>query len=80
MDLQGIGRVLLLVGIGIVALGLILMLAGRLPFMSNFGNLPGDIRIERENFSCFFPVVSMILLSVVLTIILNIIIRIINRS
>ncbi len=79
MDMQTVGRVLLVIGIAIAVLGGVLMLAGRIPFLSNFGNLPGDIRVEGQGFSCFVPIVSMILLSVVLSVILNIIIRIINR-
>lgn len=79
MDLQTIGRILLVLGIGLALLGGLFLLLGRIPFLSNFGNLPGDIRIEGQGFSCFVPIVSMILLSVVVSIILNIIIRIINR-
>ncbi|MCB9454926.1 MAG: DUF2905 domain-containing protein [Anaerolineaceae bacterium] len=79
MDLQSIGRFLLFVGIGFAALGGVLMLAGRLPFLSNLGNLPGDIRIQGEGFSCLIPVVSMILVSVILTVLFNIVIRLINR-
>lgn len=76
MDMQNIGRVLLIVGILIAIIGGVLMLLGRLPFL---GRLPGDIRIEGQGFSCFVPIVSMILLSVILTVIVNIIIRLINR-
>lgn len=36
-----------------------------------FGGLPGDIRIEKEHFRCYFPAVTMILLSVLVTIIVN---------
>lgn len=43
------------------------------------GQLPGDIRIQRGNYSCFFPIVTSILLSVVLTILLNLIVRYFNR-
>ncbi len=79
MDFQSIGRVMLIVGIVIAVLGGLFMLLGRLPFFSALGSLPGDIRIQRDGFSCFVPIVSMILLSIVLTIILNIIVRLINR-
>jgi hypothetical protein len=40
-----------------------------------FGRLPGDIRIERENFKVYFPITTMILLSLLLTLILNILKR-----
>lgn len=43
------------------------------------GRLPGDIRIEREGFSFYFPLASSILVSVVLTILLNVIIRLLKK-
>lgn len=64
-------------GILVAVLGGVFMLLGRTPI--NFGNLPGDIRIQRENMSCFFPISSMIVISIILTILLNIIIRLFNR-
>jgi hypothetical protein len=79
MDMQNIGRILLLIGIGIAVLGGVFMLLGRLPIFSQLGRLTGDIRIEGQGFSCFVPIVSMILLSIILTIIINVIIRLINR-
>ena len=80
MDLNTVGRITLIIGIVIAILGGLLMLAARLPFFSNLGNLPGDIRIEGQGFSCFIPIVSMILISVILTIVLNIVVRLINRQ
>lgn len=79
MDLQTVGRFLLIIGIVLALLGGLLMLLGRLPLFSSFGSLPGDIRIQGREFSCFIPIVSLILLSVIITILLNIIIRLINR-
>jgi len=58
------GRILVLVGLVIVALGL-LMMAG-LPI----GRLPGDIAVKRDNFSFYFPITTSIILSVILTLIL----------
>ncbi len=43
------------------------------------GRLPGDIRIERENFSCFFPLTTMIIVSVILTVGLNLITKWLNK-
>jgi hypothetical protein len=45
----------------------------------SLGGLPGDLRIERENISCYVPIATMALLSVVLTIVLNVIVRLLNR-
>jgi hypothetical protein len=79
MELGQIGRILLLIGIGIALLGTLLMVASHIPALSRLGSLPGDVRIEGNGFTCLFPIVTTILLSVLATIILNVIIRIINR-
>jgi len=79
MDLNTIGRIALIIGIVLAILGGILMLLARIPFLSKLGSLPGDIHIEGQGFSCFIPIVSMILISVLLTIVLNIVVRLINR-
>jgi hypothetical protein len=70
-----IGRVLIVVGLVVVVLGLIFLLLGRTPL----GRLPGDILFSNGNFTCFVPIVSMILLSLLLTVVLNIVIRLFNR-
>lgn len=79
MDIQSIGRALLVIGIGMAIIGGVLVLFGRSPIFTHLGRLPGDIRIEGQGFTCVAPIVSMILLSVILTIVLNIIVRFINR-
>ena len=76
MNFSDLGKWLVLAGLGLTLLGGVIWLLGRLPF---FGNLPGDIRLQTQNFSCFFPIVSLIILSVLATIILNVIIRIVNK-
>ena len=77
LDFQGFGRLLLVIG-GVIALvGLILMVGGRtFPWL---GRLPGDIRYQGENVSCFFPIVTSILLSIILTVLLNLVIRLLNK-
>jgi hypothetical protein len=59
-----IGRVLIVIGVVIVALGLLLTLAGRIPWL---GRLPGDIVYRRGNFTFYFPLATSILLSLLLT-------------
>jgi hypothetical protein len=71
MDLSTVGRVLLVVGIIVAAVGGFLALGGRLPF----GGLPGDISIQGQNTGFFFPIVSCIILSIVVTVVLNIVLR-----
>lgn len=56
----------------LITLGIILLVAGLLwPFLSKLGlgRLPGDIAIKREGFSFYFPLTTMILISIVLTLI-----------
>jgi len=72
VELGTIGRMLILAGLGLCILGGILLVAGKVPFL---GRLPGDVRIEREGFSCYFPVVTMLVLSLLLTLVLNLLLR-----
>ena len=63
------GKLFILAGAGLLAIGLILHYA---PWMLNwFGRLPGDIRIETENGKVFIPITSMLLVSIVLTLLVN---------
>lgn len=65
------GLVLVAVGVGVVVLGL-LVWSGALSW---FGRLPGDLRVERENVRVYFPITSMILISVVLSLLVNLVRR-----
>ena len=67
-----LGRMLMIVGGLLFLVGLALTFAGRLP---GFGQLPGDVAIERSNFRLYAPFGTMIVLSIVLTILLNVIAR-----
>ncbi|MBP2652877.1 MAG: hypothetical protein H6Q73_446 [Firmicutes bacterium] len=62
------GKTLMMIGGIIFAAGLLIHFSGKLPWL---GRLPGDIHIEKENFSFYFPVVTSVLLSLLLTVILN---------
>lgn len=66
--MQQAGKILLITGIILAITGLILLLAGK--SFSWFGHLPGDIRIRKEHFSFYFPLTSMLLISVLLSFIL----------
>lgn len=74
--LDSLGRALLIMGGVIFLLGLILTLAGRIPWV---GRLPGDIVIRRERFGCYIPLATSILLSLLLTLLLNLVGRILKR-
>ena len=65
--MTGFGKTLMIIGLVIAALGALLTLAGKIPWL---GRLPGDIYIKRENFSFYFPLATSILLSALLSLIL----------
>lgn len=69
-DLGAIGRLLIFVGAVIILVGGILIWIGRSPGPGGLGRLPGDILIERKNFSVYFPITTGLILSVILSLIL----------
>jgi hypothetical protein len=71
-DVSTLGRVLLIAGLVMALVGLLLLFAGRIPLI---GRLPGDIVVQRDNWSFYFPIVTSILLSLVLTLVLNLLFR-----
>lgn len=62
---------------------LFLVIAGVLYLVERFGiplgRLPGDIRIQRGNLTCFFPLATTIMLSIILTILLNLVTRLFKK-
>ncbi|MEW6162358.1 MAG: DUF2905 domain-containing protein [Nitrospirota bacterium] len=62
--MQYIGRFFIILGIVIAAVGGLLLLSGKIPWL---GRLPGDILIQRKNFTFYFPLATSILLSLILT-------------
>jgi hypothetical protein len=79
MDLNTSGRVIMWIGIGLLILGGLLVILSRVPVLKHLGHLPGDIHIQRGNFTCFFPITTMIVISILLSLILNLILRLLNR-
>ncbi len=65
--LAPLGKILIVSGLLLAAVGLFLVLGGKIGWI---GRLPGDIVIRRGNFSFYFPLVTCLLLSVVLSLIL----------
>lgn len=59
-----IGKFLILLGVLLVAAGVVILLVGKVPWL---GKLPGDIYIHKKNFSFFFPLTTSILLSLILS-------------
>ncbi|WP_322820273.1 DUF2905 domain-containing protein [Chloroflexus sp.] len=67
-----LGRWLIGAGVMLVVIGLVVLAAGRLPWL---GRLPGDILIERDNLTIFIPLGTMLVVSLILTVIANLIAR-----
>jgi hypothetical protein len=67
-DMPVIGKMLIIAGIIIVAVGVLLIFADKIPYL---GRLPGDIYIKRDTFSFYFPITTSIIISIILTIIFS---------
>jgi len=65
--MEQLGRLLTGLGLLLALAGILLWAGGRIPWL---GRLPGDIRIERENYSLYVPVVTCLVISAVLTLLL----------
>jgi hypothetical protein len=59
-----VGKALIVLGLAIALAGVVLTFFGRIPWL---GRLPGDIHVQRENWSFYFPLATSLLLSVVLS-------------
>ena len=77
MTTETLGRAVMTGGALLLLIGGGIYLAGR--FGLPLGRLPGDIRIERDGFSFYFPLTTSILVSVILTVVLNLVARIWKR-
>jgi len=73
--ISNLGKFLIFLGIIFIGLGIVFTLGGKISW---FGKLPGDIFIEKKNFSFYFPLATCILLSIFLSIIFWIISRFIR--
>ncbi len=62
------GRLLILLGVVFLVLGLLLTLAGKVPWL---GRLPGDLYYEGERVRIYFPLMTSLILSLLLTLLLH---------
>lgn len=62
------GKAIIVVGIFVIVAGIIVWFCG--DKLRWFGRLPGDIRVEKEDFRFYMPVTTMILASILLSAIL----------
>jgi len=63
--MPAIGKMLVFTGVVMIVVGLVFLFADRIPFL---GRLPGDISIQRERFSFYFPITTCIIISIILSI------------
>ena len=71
-DLGQVGKLIIVAGAALVVVGILFLLLGQIPII---GRLPGDFVIRRDHVTIYFPLATMILLSLLLTIVLNVIFR-----
>jgi len=67
-QMTNLGKYLVIIGLIIVAIGGIIWISGNKSGW--FGNMPGDIKIKRDNFSFYIPITTMILLSIILSLLM----------
>jgi membrane protein implicated in regulation of membrane protease activity len=72
MPFNELGKLLLWVGGILIIIGAAIVLVGKIPWL---GRLPGDIYVERRNFTFFFPLTTSILVSVILSLVLYLLSR-----
>lgn len=61
-----VGKLLIVCGLLIAGVGVLVVLAGRVPWI---GRLPGDIHVQRGNWTFYFPLATSIVVSLVLTLV-----------
>jgi uncharacterized membrane protein len=64
MDTSSLGKLLIIFGFILIAVGLLLAFFNKIPFL---GKLPGDIYISKEKFTFYFPITTCILISLILS-------------
>ena len=65
--MHDLGRMLVVLGVVIALVGVVLLIVGRVP---GVGRLPGDIHVQRGNWTFYFPLGTSIVLSLLLTLVL----------
>jgi hypothetical protein len=76
MPLDNVGRLLVVVGLVVVAAGLLFMLAGRVPWL---GRLPGNFAWEPDGVHVYVPLATGLLVSVALSVLLTLAVNLLNR-
>ena len=66
--MDSFAKLLIVFGVILAAVGGLMLFIGNVPYI---GRLPGDIYVQRKNFSFYFPLTTSILLSIVLTLLFS---------
>ena len=66
--MESFAKLLIVFGVILAAVGGLMLFIGNIPYI---GRLPGDIYVQRKNFSFYFPLTTSILLSIVLTLLFS---------
>ena len=78
-ELSSFGKMTIFMGLGVVIVGIIISLLGKLPSEASgfswLGKLPGDFLIKRDNFTFYFPLTTSIIISIVGSLLLYFFIR-----
>jgi hypothetical protein len=70
--LEPLGRSLVVLGVVIAAIGAVLIVGPRIPYL---GRLPGDLRIERDGLTIYIPLATMLLVSIIASVVLGLLNR-----
>ena len=72
LELNPLGKMLIFFGVILILIGGAILLAGKVPWI---GRLPGDIFIQKKNFTFYFPLATSIIISIILTLIFSLLSR-----
>lgn len=61
-----LGKLLIVLGVIVIAVGGLLLFSGKIPYI---GRLPGDILIQKKNYTFYFPLATSIIISVIITLV-----------
>jgi uncharacterized protein HemY len=64
--IQHVGKLLIVLGVIIIAVGGLLLFSGKIPYI---GKLPGDILIQKKNYTIYFPLATSIIMSLIITLV-----------
>lgn len=72
MEIQGLGKIVIAAGVVVTVVGVLMLLAPKLPFI---GKLPGDFYFKRDGVSFYFPLATSIIVSIILSLVISFLFR-----